>query len=41
VQPGVLAGQQVVVHRLADQGVAELVSAVGVGDDELGGHGRA
>ena len=41
VQPGVLAGQQVVVHRLADQRVAELVSAVGVGDDELGGDGRA
>ena len=37
VQPGVLAGQQVVVHRLADQRVPELVAAVGVDDDQLGG----
>jgi hypothetical protein len=36
VQAGVLAGQQVVVHRLADERVAELVPPVGVHDDELG-----
>ena len=29
------------MHRLADQGVPELVPAVGVGDDELRGDGRA
>ena len=41
VQPGVLAGQQVVVHRLADQRVPELVAAVRVDDDQLGRHDRA
>ncbi|MCF0097132.1 hypothetical protein B0E54_06001 [Micromonospora sp. MH99] len=37
VQPGVLAGQQLVVHGLADQGVPELVVAVRVGHHQLGG----
>ena len=41
VQPGVLAGQQVVVDGLAHQGVPELVAAVGVGQDELRGDRRA
>ena len=41
VQPGVLAGQQLVVDGLADQRVPELVVAVGVGHHELGGDGGA
>ena len=41
VQPGVLAGQQLVVHGLADQRVPELVVTVPVGHHQLGGDGGA